>query len=361
HPLLQVVRSNGRCCAEFFGRPQPPHEVIPNQVDMLCELAIQDPGGRAARICIKAGMVPSLYARACLFLFVTRQLDEYFLRDPDFSCLREEFARAGPALQKRVMQVLRSDERCSAEFFGRPQPPHEVILNEKDGTLLQLVTDGGFLAGASAVEVALPGYYLALHPVTNAQYLRFVLDTSHRAPDTVAYGDYGWPVWKGRSFPEYKADHPVVFVSWEDAAAYCAWAGLRLPSELEWEKGARGVDGREYPWGNEWDDGRHCNCGKKSNGETSGVWGYPDGCSPWGMYQMSGNVWEWCADWYEAKYPRYRSGALRTPVTGTKEYRVLRGGACHLRGPSEFRCAERTMGFPSTKSAGGGFRCAKSL
>lgn len=223
-----------------------------------------------------------------------------------------------------------------------------VIENEKDGTLLVRIPEGVFLAGGTRSDkdggpfpVVLPAYYLALHPVTNAQYRRFK------------------PDWKGEPS---KDDHPVVDMGWSDAQAYCEWARLRLPSELEWEKGARWVDGREYPWGNAGCEGKCCNRDSTtSQSETPcAIWTYAEGCSAWGGYQLSGNVWEWCQDWHDSHaYERYRSGDIAATTSGT--FRVARGGAYRLGRAGGYRCADRIGQSPSVPGEIFGFRCARNV
>jgi serine/threonine-protein kinase len=234
---------------------------------------------------------------------------------------------------------------------GLVTAPDVVIENEKDGTVLVLIPEGEFLAGGPGSDegggpfpVRLPAYYLAVHPVTNGQYERYVKETGKHKD------------WKARA----GAAHPAVDVSWEDAKGYCEWSGLRLPSELEWEKGARGVDGRKYPWGKEWDGKKCSNSGNRGKEETSEVWRYEEGSSPWGLYQMSGNVWEWCEDWYESgAYGRYKKGDSKVPSASSA--RVLRGGSWDYDVAGDFRCAYRGDFRPGYRFNDRGFRCARTL
>ena len=135
-------------------------------------------------------------------------------------------------------------------------------------------------------DVYLDAYYISEFPVTVAQYRLFCVASQRNMPDAPSWG--------------WIDEHPMVSVTWDDATAFCEWAGVRLPTEAEWEKAARGTDGRAYPWGNDWDKSK---CSNFTNSKsTQPVGSYPDGASPYGVLDMAGNVWEWCSDWYSADY-----------------------------------------------------------
>jgi formylglycine-generating enzyme required for sulfatase activity len=216
-----------------------------------------------------------------------------------------------------------------------------TIVNPVDGAVLVYVPEGEFLMGSEDDDawddekpqrlVYLDAFWIYQHPVTNTQFAAFVDASGHQ---TMAE-ETGWAwVWDGRNWmqtegatwgaPEgpgsslaERGDHPVVQVSWFDATAYCQWAGGRLPTEAEWEKAARGTDGRRFPWGDDpvaGDRANFCdvNCPMNWADEsrddgyagTSPVGSYPAGASPYGALDMAGNVWEWVADLYGADYYR---------------------------------------------------------
>ena len=218
------------------------------------------------------------------------------------------------------------EARRRAEEEAKKAPIWQQI-----GIEMVTIPAGEFLYGEGKQRILLPEYRMAKTPVTNAQYKAFVDATGRRAPDH----------WKNGQILQGKADHPVVEVSWEDAQAFCDWAGCQLPIEKEWEKAARGTDGREYPWGNGWEAGR-CNTEEAGIEDTTPVNKYPRGVSPYGLLDMAGNVWEWCEDWYD----------------DDRKYRVLRGGSWRsLR--SWARCAPRPghYPYPDYRYRSVGFRC----
>ena len=195
----------------------------------------------------------------------------------------------------------------------------------------------------------LPDYYLAKMPVTNGQYPAFMQATGHRQPKH----------WTGGKPPRGKENHPVVHVSWHDAIAYCRWLAevtgkpYRLPSEAEWEKGARGSDGRIYPWGNQW-DAEQCNSREGGKGGTTPVGAYPEGATPYGLLDMAGNVWEWTRSVHK-DYPYVPEDGREDLQTGGD--RVLRGGSWFYdRGYA--RCASHAWIGPYNSFHDDGFRLA---
>ncbi len=245
----------------------------------------------------------------------------------------------------------------------RYRAEHRLVRNKKDGSVLVLVPGGEFDMGDGQDEncpkhrVWVDAYYIGVYCVTKRQYARFVRETGHRAPAT----DFGTPKWKKGKCAKELWDHPVVCVSWDDAMAYAKWAGCELPTEAQWEKAARGPAGLIYPWGGEWDKGECRNDKNRAGAETTEVWGYPGGVSGYGTYQQSGNVWEWCLDWYGVKYYT-EAGAKKNPTgPATGSLRVDRGGDWWNDDPSFFRGAFRNGSDPYASAGDLGFRLVRTM
>ncbi|HSR31307.1 MAG TPA: SUMF1/EgtB/PvdO family nonheme iron enzyme, partial [Anaerolineae bacterium] len=153
-------------------------------------------------------------------------------------------------------------------------------------------------------------------------------------------------------------NHPMTQVSWYGAQAYCEWVGANLPTEAEWEKAARDVDGRLYPWGNRTPD-----CRKSQYGDCAGatvpVGSMPSGASPYGALDMAGNVWEWVADWYDASYYNY-SPVQNPKGTNSGERKVFRGGSWGYP-PAFIRTTDRARNRPTYAGFDIGFRCAERV
>ncbi len=238
-------------------------------------------------------------------------------------------------------RVSRRDSRAARPAAEREPPARrdpvqpqarQIPIWQKIGIEMVAIPAGEFLYGDDKEKMHLPEFYLARTPVTNAQYQAFVDATGHRIPDH----------WEDGEITAGKENHPVVRVSWEDALEFCEWAGCRLPTEQEWEKGARGTDGREYPWGDGWEPGR-CNTMQASIQNTTPVGKYPGGASPYGLLGMADNVCEWCQEWYDEEH----------------KYKVLRGcswGIDHYWARSAYRFRD----VPDFAHFISGFRCGVS-
>jgi formylglycine-generating enzyme required for sulfatase activity len=238
-----------------------------------------------------------------------------------------------------------------------------TVVWPQDGMTLLYVPAGEFRMGITGQEsdekpvhvVSLDAFWIDQTEVTNSMYALCVNESQCNRPGS----------FRSRTRSSYYSskefgDYPVIHISWEDARSYCEWVGRRLPTEAEWEKAARGLDQRNYPWG----EGIDCSLANYYDGktfcvgDTSLVKSYESGMSPYGAYDMAGNVWEWVADWYVPDYYDI-SPASNPPGPATGELRVARGGSWE---DTDFlaRTSNRGSFAPGGRNDARGFRCAFS-
>jgi len=273
-----------------------------------------------------------------------------------------------------------ADARCKADLPNlikkyNATAPENMIYVPTGAFVMGSSADAGHYDETPAHRVCLSGFYIDRHEVTNAQFKEFTETTGYitEAEDATVASAYTWRRPYGPdSNAEDIPNHPVVCITWNDANAYAAWAGKRLPTEAEWEKAARGTDGRRYPWGNANLTGTEANIADKtvelewsdtSNDDryntASPVGSFPKGKSAYGVEDMSGNVWEWCFDWWNSSY--YETSPPDNP-TGPEigEFKIIRGGSW-FSGADAARTSQRMYFRPEGSSAAIGFRCVKDL
>ncbi len=286
---------------------------------------------------------------------------------------------AAPASPPQAPPSIPTEPPATSQLAPTPAPslptppltlaevPGATRVRDKDGSVMVYVPAGEFTMGSREDDpdalgderpqhtVYLSAFWIDQTEVTNEQYGRCVAAGACQASP---YADRG---------PFNDPDYPVVGVSWHDAKAYCQWVGRRLPTEAQWEKAARGTDGRTYPWGDTFGSSRLSFCDANCEYEhkddlandgfpyTAPVGSYPTGASPYGALDMAGNVWEWCQDWFDADY--YADSPPSDPQgPDSGDSRVVRGVTWSVT--VRFVRAANRYGFdPGARLLNIGFRC----
>lgn len=221
------------------------------------------------------------------------------------------------------------------------------VMAEVPAGSFTMGTDNGSPDEGPAHEVDVPAFQMDKFDVTNADFAIFVQATGY---ETYAEKNETGPTWRDK-YSAGKENHPVVYVTWNDAVAYCDWLGKRLPSEAEWEKAARGPQDFVYPWGNDWDPSK-ANVKESGLRGTTAVGSYPP--NSYGLFDMAGNVWQWTGSWYEP----YPGNTTSDPYYGEK-FRVVRGGGWFEEAPQVTTYNRNAADPNATAHDDLGFRCAK--
>ena len=283
-------------------------------------------------------------------------------------------------MKKRIWQPFAVTFLAASFLTGcpeKPKPPFPIpppslprddapfkdvtFIKGPDGREMALIPSGRYPRGSRdrggpderpVEKVMVNAFYIDLYELTYEDYQRFMKEKNYKRPDVMVFFDDV----KLLEGPK----KPVVGVNWMDASNYCRWAGKRLPTEAEWEKAAHGVVSMDWPWGPEflkW----YANVNGDEDGYrfTAPVGSFEKGRSPYGLYDMAGNVSEWVSDWYDANY--YREGPITLPtgpdLPDSSDMKVYRGGSWNDR-PPDSRSAKRLYALPHRRDATVGFRCA---
>jgi formylglycine-generating enzyme required for sulfatase activity len=329
---------------------------------------------------------------------------EALLKDPDgagalaLNAYTHPFANVAARVLRRLggryahlgERLLQSQQQLQQELpavgvlSDRQQPAPAIAVGSRHPLLPELIEipAGPFLMGSSDADkqadsdekpqhrLELPTYWIGKTPVTNAQFRPFVEGDGYSNRDYWTAAGWQWReqarIIRPRYWDDAKwngDDYPVVGISWYEAVAYCRWLSaqtghdIRLPTEAEWEKAARGPEGRIWPWGNTW-EARRCNSKEAHIGKTTPVGRYPEGASPYGLLDMAGNVREWCATKWRKRYPYQVEDEWTDTYRAGDNARVRRGGAYYSE-QKRVRCASRYYYYPHARYDNFGLRVAR--